>query len=200
MIDNVTYDEWNGVRALKNKPLIYVHTPKCGGTYVKSILADLGIKSNGHNRVDDSDYNNYIVFTVFRDPVKRFESFLNYRLSKNLLRDFPINIRLLVKENKLLDLNQVMEGLKNEHILSFYPFSTLNYWYKNIDIVISIEQIHKFLSFFGYSYDESKYKVLNASVKKFGSLNSQSIERLQNCLEKDIFLYNKLFDTNEKNK
>lgn len=187
-------EKWTNIKLSKNKPLVYVHTPKCGGTYVKKILSDLKIKSYNHNRVSDLEYHEYIVFTVFRDPIKRFESFLNYRISKNILHDFPQSIRILIKEDNLVSLNQLVDGLTDNQILSFHPFATLNYWYKNVDIVISIDQIYKFLSFFGYVYDESKYKPLNISVKKFGTLNQESIERLKNCLKDDIALYNTLFN------
>lgn len=187
-------DQWNNIRLSKNKPLGYVHTPKCGGNYVKSILVDLNVRCFYHSKTSDEEYNNHIVFTVFRDPIKRFESFLNYRLSNKLLIDFPKNTLMLITQNKIQNLDEVLNNLTDENILSFYPFATLNYWYHNIDIVISIDQIHEFLSFFGHNYDISKYKPKNISEKKYGTLSEQSIQRLKICLKDDILLYNKLFN------
>lgn len=34
----------------KNKKMVFIHTPKCGGTYVSSILSHLNIKNNGHEQ------------------------------------------------------------------------------------------------------------------------------------------------------
>ena len=60
-----------------NKKLIFIHTPKCAGTYVNTILSYLGIQNKGHNQAIQ---NEGITFTVVRNPIERFESLLNYRL------------------------------------------------------------------------------------------------------------------------
>ena len=62
-----------------NSSLTFIHTPKCGGTYVKEILKTLNIRNNGHRQATKNDG---ITFTVIRDPVARFESLLNYRLGE----------------------------------------------------------------------------------------------------------------------
>ena len=48
--------------------------------------------------------------------------------------------------------------MSNREILNFKPYRTLTYWSKNIDIFITINNLSKFLSFFGYDYDENKYE------------------------------------------
>ena len=70
----------------KNKrELIFVHTPKCGGSYVSTILSQLKIKNIGHSQAISNEKSIY--FTVIRNPLERFESLLNYRLGKTLPRD-----------------------------------------------------------------------------------------------------------------
>ena len=71
----------------KNEELCFIHTPKCGGSYAGLILRDLGIKYKGHRRAKKNDG---ITFTIIRDPVKRFESLINYRLGESRPRnDWP---------------------------------------------------------------------------------------------------------------
>ena len=59
-----------------NQKLIFVHTPKCGGTYTRQILKDLNIKNKGHVK---AKRNEGITFTIIREPIERFQSLLNYR-------------------------------------------------------------------------------------------------------------------------
>ena len=64
---------------MKNKRLIFVHTPKCGGSFVRLILKRFNITSTGqHQRARGKDQKTYITFTDIRNPVDRFESFMNY--------------------------------------------------------------------------------------------------------------------------
>ena len=58
-----------------NKKLVFVHTPKCGGTYVRSILSHLGIQNKGHSHYTQNDK---ISFTVIRNPVEARASYFNF--------------------------------------------------------------------------------------------------------------------------
>ena len=51
-------------------------------------------------------------------------------------------------------------------IVGFNPYITLTHWCKNVDIVITFDEIKDFLSLFGYEYDETKYSKKNVSIKK----------------------------------
>ena len=61
------------------RKLIFIHTPKCGGSYVSKILAHLNIINKAHTPAIKGEGIN---FTIIRNPVERFESLLNYRLNE----------------------------------------------------------------------------------------------------------------------
>ena len=71
-----------------------------------------------------------------------------------------------------MNINKVVKLLSTKDIFGFKPFKTLTYWSKNINIFITIDELHDFLHFFGYDYDEKKYnKKINVSKKgKFGTV------------------------------
>ncbi len=66
------------------KKLIFIHTPKCAGTYLIPILKLFNIHYNEHHQAIKNDD---IFFTVVRNPVERFESLLNYRLNESTPRN-----------------------------------------------------------------------------------------------------------------
>jgi hypothetical protein len=171
-----------------NKPLVFVHTPKCGGTYVRQILKDLNILNKGHSVANPED--NAIHFTVIREPVSRFESLLNYRLSaENLRNDWPKHLHHVHKDNT--PLNKIVKQMSDTDIISFKPFKTLHYWTQNIDICIQINEIKELLEIFGYDYDETTYAPANVSPKKRGKLNKKNKERIQKLFKKDMKIFNK---------
>ena len=145
--NNVNY--WNKINIKKNnKPLIFIHTPKCGGTFVNSILRKLNIARKGHKRADSQDDG--ITFTVIRHPIERFESLINYRLSEPKPRkDWPKSLYYVWKD-KSISLNEIVGAMTDNEILNFEPYKSLCYWSKNIDIFITIDKLEEFLSFFGY--------------------------------------------------
>lgn len=177
-----------------NKKLIFIHTPKCGGTYVSSILEYLKIKNNGHNQA--TRYENGITFTVIRDPINRFESLLNYRLDETTPRnDWPIHLRYAYK-NKNITLNEIVSKMTNKEILGFSPYKTLTYWTKNVDIIITLEALPVMLTYFGYTYDLTLFNPTNVSNKTRGKLNKKHIDRIKNLYIDDVVLYNKITKTN----
>lgn len=177
----------------KNLNLIFIHTPKCGGSYVSSILRDLGIKRDGHNQSNINLNKKYITFTVIREPIERFESFLNYRLGdKNPRNDWPEYLNY-VYDNKNITLDEIVNNFQEKDIQKLYPYRTLQYWTKNVDIVITIKELKQLLSFFGYKYNEKKYEMRNVSKKERGKLNEKNKEKLKKIFRKDIEIFNKLF-------
>jgi hypothetical protein len=172
-----------------NKPLIFVHTPKCAGSYVGQILKDLKIKGIQHNQAKRD--GNAIYFTVIRDPIKRFESLLNYRLGEYSPRkDWPQHLHYVYNDTSI-SLNHIIKKMTDDNIRGFIPYRTLTYWSQNVDICIEIHELKYFLELFGYTYDESNYLSVNVSKKVRGTLNAKSIERLTEIYKEDIDFYNK---------
>ncbi len=170
-----------------NKELIFIHTPKCAGSYISNILSHLKIKNKGHNQAIQ---NEGITFTVIRDPIRRFESLLNYRLNEGTPRaDWPKRLSY-VYINKTIQLNEVFSKMTDNEILSFLPFRTLTYWTKNVDIIITLENLPKMLEYFGYTYDINLFKPDNVSNKIRGVLNQQNRNRLIVLFKDDAVLYN----------
>ena len=81
---------------------------------------------------------------------------------------------------------------KNE-ILNFRPYRTLNYWFQNIDICITINQLKDFLEFFGYKYPERLQERINnknISKKKRGKLDDKNRKKIEKIFKNDVKLYN----------
>ena len=158
---------------LKQK-LVFIHTPKCGGTYCNSILKGLNIQSNGHTRAIK---NGNIHFTIIRDPVQRFESLLNYRLNGKKYRYDDT-------------LNEIVSKMTDKQIMGFKPYKTLCYWSKNVDILITIDKLPELLKLFGHTYNF--YEKANVSSKTRGSFNMNTKNRIKQLFKEDVLLFNKL--------
>lgn len=170
-----------------NKPLIFIHTPKCGGSYTTSILNKLGIKSKGHKRAIK---NEGINFTIIRDPIERFESLLNYRLGEDSPRkDWPKYLNYAYN-NTNITLNEIVEKMKDEDIIGFIPYYNLIYWSKNINIFLKIDELKEFLEIFGYKYDEAEYNIINVSKKIRGKLNDENKNKIAKLYKHDIKFFN----------
>ena len=182
---------WKSIINKKNKNkkkcrLVFIHTPKCGGTYAEKILRNLGITTKGHKQAVK---NEGITFTIIRDPIKRFESLLNYRLGKKeIADDWPKRLRYVYNNNNIT-LNEIVSKMTDTEIRKFKPFRTLVFWSKNVDIFITIEQLHKFLQFFGYNYNENKYNKTNVSKKIRGTLNEEMRLRISKLYSEDVALF-----------
>jgi hypothetical protein len=175
------------------KELCFIHTPKCGGSYVSTILSHLKIKNNGH-RQSTAD-NKYVYFTVIRNPVERFESLLNYRLDEvNPRNDWPIHLSYIYKD-KSIKLDEIISKMSDTEILSFSPYKTLNYWTTNVDIIITLDNLSKLLEYFGYKYDVNLFKPVNVSKKIRGKINQENKDRITNLFANDFELYNKVINS-----
>ncbi len=176
------------ISELIKKELVFVHTPKCAGSYVSSILSHLKIKNNGHIQAIPND--NYVYFTVIRNPIDRFESLLNYRLDEKKPRgDWPKHLSY-VYDNKKITLNDIISKMTDKDILGFSPYKTLTFWTKNIDIIITLDNLPKMLEYFGYTYDINTFKPVNVSNKIRGTINEQNKDRIKKLFNDDIELYN----------
>lgn len=173
----------------KNLKLVFIHTPKCGGSYVNSILRYLRIRRNGHVQATKELQEKYITFTVIREPVERFESFLNYRLGETTPRlDWPEYLNHVYSDKKI-SLNEIIKLFQKKDIFKLHPYKTLTYWTKNIDIIITMKELRPFLTFFGYRYNHKRFQKCNVSKKERGTLNKESIEKLKDIFKTDLELY-----------
>ena len=179
MTNNNLSSYWKDIQVKKNtNKLCFIHTPKTGGSYIKHILQDLKIKNMKHNQALPKEKN--ITFTIIRNPVKRFESLINYRLGEKIpRRDWPKHLRHVYK-NKSIGINQIVNKITKNQILNFTPYKTLSYWCKNVDICITIDKLQELLNFFGYKIDLSLYEKKNVSKKKRGTFNINMIKKISN--------------------
>lgn len=185
--------EWKKslIESIKNKsnlPLVFVHIPKTGGSYVGSILKQLGIKNLTHGIARKGEG---IVFTVIRDPVERFESLLNYRLYKNTPRDdWPQHLRYVYSDENIT-LNEIIQKMSDKDILGFTPYCSMTYWSKNVDIFITIEELKEFLEIFDYTYDETEFARKNFSTAVRGTVNQSNKNRIAELYHSDVELFAK---------
>jgi len=177
-----------------NKELVFVHTPKCAGSYIASILSHLNIKNNSHTQAVPSD--KYIYFTVIRKPVERFESLLNYRLSmKKPRKDWPKHL-LYAHHDKNIKLDEIVSKMSDEDIEGFSPYKTLKYWTKNVDIIITLDNLPQLLKYFGYTYDINSFAPVNVSKKTRDKIEKPNKERIKKLFNDDIKIYNMVKKSN----
>ena len=165
------------------QPLVFIHTPKTGGQYVKNILKSLNIRSIGHNQ---AQINTGITFTVIRDPVDRVESFINYNIHKPENSCHPL-IRPFRKT--ALGLNEIVSKIDDQEFLDVEPFRSLAYWTKNIDIAITIDKLESLLNFFGYKYNPEDFQKKNVSLKSRGVFNNNTRIRLRQLYSRDYLIW-----------
>jgi hypothetical protein len=180
------------------KKLIFIHTPKCAGSYVAKILSHLKIQNNYHNQATESIQNEGITFTVIRHPVERFESLLNFRLCEENKhrKDWPAHLKY-VYDDENVTLNEILSKMTDRQILRFSPYNTLTYWTKNVDVIITLEKLPIMLKYFGYTYDENLFTPRNVSKKIRGKLNEENINRLKLLYNDDIILFNKVIESSQ---
>ena len=175
------------------KKLVFIHTPKCAGSYISTILSHLKIKNNGHKQATPD--SKYIYFTCIRNPVERFESLLNYRLNEKTPRkDWPIHLSY-VYNDKNVNLDKIVSNMTDKEILGFWPYKTIDYWTKNVDIIITLDNLPKMLEYFGYKYDVNSFKSVNISNKTRGKINEQNKDRIKELFNDDIKIYNMVINS-----
>lgn len=187
--NNITY--WKKITEIKKTRIVtFIHTPKCGGTFVGSILKTTNIKNKCHNQADPK--NDGITFTVIRNPIERFESLMNYRLDESNPRvDWPKSLRY-VYNDKSISLNEIVGKMTDSEILGFKPYRSLCFWSKNIDIFITIDKLEELLSFFGYKINIKEFQHKNISNKIRGKFNEVTKKRISNLYSDDMILYRRV--------
>jgi len=177
-----------------NNKLVFIHTPKCGGTYSSQYMSVCNIKNNGHNQAIKIDkevikIDKEVTFTIIRDPIKRFESFLNYRLGNNMRDTFPDRLHYFF-DDKSKTLNDIINEITYEDTLLFSPYKSLTHWSQNVDLLITIDELEETLKLLGYNIENYKFENLNVSVKERGTINDVNKQKLSKFYENDIKLYN----------
>ena len=181
---------WSAIKNIKqNKPLFFVHVPKCGGTYINNIIKKTNINSSKksgfgtHKPATEEVNRNHIVFAVIREPVSRYESLINYRIRTDRINSFNKNIK------DYDNINQYIDKQTDATLTSFSPYKTLVHYSKNVDIFITIDEVKDFLEFFGYDISKRQHKAVNTSTRKYGRFNNKTIKRIAKLFEKDIEFY-----------
>lgn len=181
---------WSAIKNIKqNKPLFFVHIPKCGGTYINNIIKKTNINSskksgfNTHKPATEEVNRDHIVFAVIREPVSRYQSLINYRIRTDRIGNFSKDIK------DCDNINAYIEKQADDTLTSFSPYNTLLHYSKNVDIFITIEELKDFLEFFGYNISKIQHKAVNTSTRKYGRFNNKTINRIARLFEKDIEFY-----------
>jgi hypothetical protein len=189
MKQNAAIRKWKRIQRRKPTAYIeYVHIPKTGGTFVKSILSHTKIISiSSYTKGTHARATNVknINFTVIRHPVDRFESYMNYKYGGKVL---PLD-----RKKTKTSLNEIFSNMSLKRLekikKKFFP---LIYYLKNIDIIITINMLNDFLGHLGYDIDSKDYNLKNISVKKRGYLNRKNRAIIADLYKEDMNLYNNL--------
>lgn len=168
---------------------IFLHIPKTGGTTVKGLCKRYNIETCKHNLGVLSRKRRRMVFCVVRNPVDRFESFLNYRLGQlNIRPDWPVRIAYRKKE---MGLSKVLRRFKSPMITNLKPFRTLKNFVDVSNICFTIQEIPEAIAIMKCLDKVPKLGKANVSVKKRSPLNKASRDRIQRLFKKDMDIYEK---------
>jgi len=80
--------------------------------------------------------------------------------------------------------------MTDNEILGFSPYRTINYYTKDVDIIITLDNLSKLLEYFGYTYDNNLFKPVKVSNKIRGKLNQENKDRIKLLFNDDVLLYN----------
>ena len=166
----------------------FFHIPKSAGTYVLTIIDQFDITYYYHNLPQGNEPET--TFTIIRDPIDRFESFLNYILQEDVPREtFPEDLHY-VYIFKTVTLNKIIEKLTDDEIkvLTDVGYNKLTEW-DNVDHKITIDQLKPFLNSHGYFYQD--IEKVNVSKKERGTFSNDTKERLKILFKEDIDYFKK---------
>lgn len=167
----------------------FVHIPKCGGTAIKTMLNSCshGIVYNlypfhkpatGHRRS----------FAVIREPARRFESFLNYRLGEGEPRK-DWNWEGVPAWGTVLDVAELLDTVPNETMRAFNPFLTqISYLHATTNILCSPSDVLPFLQR-GNITCRADVQRENSATKHRGVLRVDQQERIRGVFWEDDQLW-----------
>ena len=183
----------------------FSHIPKCAGQYFNEFFkSDSQINSLGHIR-DGIQSNNslkrlnpLIKFTIIREPISRFESYLNYSLEYGYFQKyFPYDL-LMEKDDIHFDLNYMVKQMSDDFIVNGEGlFRNYTFWTKGMDYVFTIHQFEKIYELLNENFnnklnDPNAKMYKNKSSKNWGAFHLGTKTRLKVLFKKDIEIFNKI--------
>lgn len=178
--------EFIKIKVQSGTKLTFIHTPKCAGTYAAKYLELCKINNKQHHRANKRDG---FTFTIIRDPVERYESLLNYRLSRQKLgKDWPKRMRHVL-HNESITLDQIVEGMRKREIKNFTPYYSLKYWTKGVHLMLTINEFLPFLKMLGYEITEN-FARENVSKKMRGKITGKNVDKIKSIYQQDYDIYN----------
>ena len=188
IINNYKQEITNG------KKLTFIHIPKCAGSFASQYMKLLNIPNKGHKLVESIPETDAIYFGIIRDPVDRFESLLNFAL--NLRRPpFRFPARLCTTYfDKSIQLNDFLNQMTDAEIADIKLYLTLTCWTKNIDLIITVDELEETLTLLGNVMPEdfAGFANKNVSKKDRGVLSDENRARIANIYSEDVQLFKNL--------
>ena len=203
------------LRKINNK-LIFIHIPKCGGTYLRSQL-----KNNLNVYIDDwheiklnhlSKTQRAII--CLRDPIKRFESAFYSKLhmkdklnirEADMYRRYP-DVNVFVKELKSDPKNVQRYCWKNREVPMLSRYSRLSYWFSSIQHlektkskILNIirteyieEDLKEIYDLFGVIPERHEWDKNKKPISGYATLTKTNIIFLRDYLSEEYKIYNHL--------
>lgn len=161
----------------------FYHIPKTAGTYVRTILDQFDITYYYHDLPTGDEPET--TFTIIRDPIDRFESFLNYILQESEPREnFPIDLHY-VYIFKTVTLDKIIEKMTDDEIIKLTGNGyNLLKEYDTVDHKFTIDGLKPFLNSHGYHYKD--IDKVNVSKKERGTFSNDTKQRLKILFKEDI--------------
>ena len=210
---------------MNKKPLLFIHIPKTGGTYVENLLKESGYHIGINDKFLESynkcklpkvkgkkkskceckfwhippkynskiNFNNFITFTIVRNPIDRFVSEFNYnkygdleRYSKKLNSKSNINkFAKFLKKNKNIYKGNCHLLNQSEYLTDYYGNKVENIIHQeNLD-----EELEKFINKYKLNVKLKKQKN-NIKEKNYtqNDLNTESKNIIKNYYKEDFKL------------
>lgn len=167
----------------------FVHIPKCGGTAIKTMLNSCshGIVYNLYpfHKPASGDRRS---FAVIREPARRFESFLNYRLGEDEPRkDWEWDG--VPAWGTVADVAELLDTVPNETMRAFSPFLTqISYLHTTTNILCSPSDVLPFLGRENITC-RSDVQRENSARKHRGALRADQHERIRGVFWEDDQLW-----------
>lgn len=192
----------NKLLLIKNHLNKFVHIGKCGGSSIKKILSENNLKYN-HIHVQKPRYNkNYKYLIVIRNPIKRFISAFNWRLS--LIEEqkyrFDGEYDIINKYKNINNLINDLENFDKNNLYIHHINENINYYLEDIIDKINDKQIIGILC--QETLNEDIERIFNIKnnyyIRKNFSKNNTNLSeieygKLKKYLGKDYKIIDKLY-------
>lgn len=187
-------------KEIQNKPLTFIHIPKCAGTFVRNFLPKINKTKNKSLRMlyksnhDKATYKDVPAIAIIRDPLERFESMLRFRFDRlDKYPDLQKIVHHLKSQQKKVSLNNIIEQMSDTEVLNIQPFRTLSFYKDNIIFMTTIDKFIPVLNYLGFNSKEVNMdlKINSTNVKDYDRLSQQNQNRIKKLYHDDFELYRK---------